>query len=103
MKDIFKSKKFQLIGVALVVVILFGLVYELGYANGGRAANGGISDVTSLTNKETGMASSTDFSLFWQVWNILDNKYVATHSTSTVITSQDRSLRRHSRHGGLSR
>ena len=67
-----------------------GGVFWGGYVAGNKSANGGILRVTDLSNKELGMASSTDFALFWQVWNTINDKYVATHGTSTVITSQDR-------------
>ena len=76
--------------VGLIIVIVIGGVFWGGYVLGNKSANGGILRVTELSNKEVGMASSTDFALFWQVWNTLNDKYVATHGTSTIVTSQDR-------------
>ncbi len=76
--------------MSLVVVGIVGGIFWGGYVLGNKAANGGILRISELSNKESGMASTTDFALFWQVWNTLNDKYVATHGTSTIITSQDR-------------
>ncbi len=49
-----------------------------------------IEKVTTLTNKEDGKPANVDFAPFWKAWNILNDKYVATHATSTQITDQDK-------------
>ncbi len=84
-----KSNWLKIVG-GLIVVGIIGGVFWGGYVLGNKSANGGILRITELSNKEVGMASSTDFALFWQVWNTLNDKYVATHGTSTIVTSQDR-------------
>ncbi len=49
-----------------------------------------IERVTTLSNKEVGKPENVDFSPFWKAWIILNEKYVATHATSTQVTDQDK-------------
>lgn len=59
----------------------------------GRAQYPGIERVTELTNKEGGKPEQVDFSTFWQAWNIINDKYIATNGTSTSekpVTSQEK-------------
>jgi len=46
-----------------------------------------IKKVEALTGKTTGQPAMTDFSLFWRVWNVLDDRYVNGNSTSTNLTT----------------
>ena len=72
-----------------VGLFLLGTYY--GYTN--RPA---IESVTSLYNKEESKPATVDFSLFWEAWKILEERYVDTsgglNSTSTVnqITDQEK-------------
>ncbi|MDD4988941.1 MAG: S41 family peptidase [Candidatus Pacebacteria bacterium] len=50
-----------------------------------------IDKVTTLTGKEDGKPATVDFSPFWKAWNLLNEKYVPTHGTSTPLaTDQDK-------------
>lgn len=65
--------------VALVVVslALLGGVFSLGYFSGVRNKPA-ISEVSTLINKEVGKPEQTDFSLFWQAWSTLNQKFVGS-------------------------
>lgn len=49
-----------------------------------------IESITNLYNKEEAKPATVDFSLFWEAWKILEEKYVDTHgsTTSTSTLSQ---------------
>ncbi len=48
-------------------------------------------DSLSIKNRDMGKPSDVDFALFWEVWNTLNTKYVATHGTSTIpVSDQDK-------------
>ncbi|MEK7180359.1 MAG: S41 family peptidase, partial [Patescibacteria group bacterium] len=48
-------------------------------------------DQVSLLNKEEGKPSNVDFSLFWRTWNILNEKFVSTStSTDHAVTDQEK-------------
>jgi carboxyl-terminal processing protease len=71
--------------VALVVVLG---TFALGtYVGMSQPVDG---SSASLKNRESGKPSDVDFSLFWKVWNTLDEKYVNTTASGTVATDQDR-------------
>ncbi len=45
----------------------------------------------SVVNKDMGKPGNVDFAPFWEAWNILSEKYVATHKGATgAITDQDK-------------
>ena len=41
-----------------------------------------IEKVTSLSGKETGVATKVDFSPFWKVWNTINEKYPEAAKTT---------------------
>jgi len=43
-----------------------------------------------LLNKETDKPSDVDFAIFWKAWNALDQKYVATGTSTERVTSEER-------------
>ncbi len=50
-----------------------------------------IDKVVTLSNKEEDKPATVDFSPFWKAWNLLNEKYVPTHGTSTPpATDQDK-------------
>src|SRR3989338_6866523 len=67
------------------VVLTFGLFFVLGIYIGfsNRPA---IEKVIGLSNKENPLTVQTDFSPFWKVWNIIDEKYPKADG----ITAQNR-------------
>ncbi len=89
------TKNLRAYKVVLIFILFLGLMFALGTVYGRNQASTDYSSVISdkliLNNSE---ASSTDGPIdmepFWQVWNILDNKFVATGKTVGTTTSQDR-------------
>ena len=78
------SKKIPSIIISLAVI---GSVFSIGYYagnNNDQSANAS----TYLENMETDKPESVDFSPFWKAWNILNEKYVPT-STSTPQALSD--------------
>ena len=71
----------RLISEQLLLVLfslaLLGGVFGLGYYTG-KVHYPAIETITELSNKEVGQPSTTDFSLFWQAWNTLNQKYAGS-------------------------
>ena len=86
MKKILSSTQWSVAASALLLILgSFSLGTYVGHS---QAANDSSSNIIS---KDIGKESDVDFSIFWKVWNTLDDKYVATHGTSTAnITDKDR-------------
>jgi len=81
MKPLVKNIIFSLISIALIAIIFFG-----GYVSGKE------SKVLSVPTDLTGTlnaSESADFSAFWKVWNLIDEKFAAATSTNE-ISDQDR-------------
>ncbi|HZS42917.1 MAG TPA: S41 family peptidase [Candidatus Paceibacterota bacterium] len=72
----------------ILAILLLGGSFFLGLSVG-NANHPPINDITTLSNKESGQPDQVDFSPFWKAWGIVNEKYVATHSTTTV-SDQDR-------------
>ena len=68
MIEFFKTRRAY--ATVLLCVFVFGFGIYLGYNN--RPA---IEKVLTLTGKETAVATTTDFSPFWKVWNVINDKY----------------------------
>jgi len=85
LKHFFEQKIVMFVAALLVVAGAFAGGLYLGTSHVSA-----ISQVTDLTNKEVGMSATTtaDFSMFWTVWNLLDQKYVATHASTTDSAQQ---------------
>ncbi|MES2214169.1 MAG: S41 family peptidase [Patescibacteria group bacterium] len=75
----------QKIGIALVAVVLFFAGYHLGESH--AVATGPLRGVTNITEGEP---SGVDFAPFWRAWNVLNDKYVATATTTKLVTDQDK-------------
>lgn len=78
MNDFFKYRAY-IFSTLLVVGIIFFTGYYFGKQNTSE-----INKVTALINKTKGAPSDVDFALFWKAWNIVNDKYVTTNSTTTV-------------------
>jgi len=65
------SKKFLIfiVFVSLIAGFSIGLEYQV-------TNNSSVLDVKELINKEAGKPKNVDFSLFWDVWNLLQTRYV---------------------------
>lgn len=67
----------------LVPVLIFGA----GLYIGSRGQISDIEKVSYIGNKEPTIPTTADFAPFWKVWNVLNDKFVDTHATSTSSTS----------------
>jgi carboxyl-terminal processing protease len=77
-------KKILLIS-SLVILGSFSLGAYVGHSQ--AAAD----SFSSIKNRDEGKPSDVDFALFWEVWNTLNDKYVATHGTTTIpVTDQEK-------------
>ncbi len=73
---------------AVVIVAVFFGGFLSGRANMAEASK--VQVLEAALNADKGQtASSTDFTLFWKVWSILNEKFVRTNSASST-TDQDR-------------
>ena len=81
----------QKIGIGAVCLVVVGGSFFVGTYVGQSHAS--VDTSYNIQNKDEGKASNVDFSVFWKVWNILDEKYVATHGvgTSTLAISSSTS------------
>lgn len=71
-------------------IIVLSVVYFLGFNSGKQSAYSSISSVATLENKTTGEPSTVDFGIFWKTWNLLNEKYVATATSSKPVSDQDK-------------
>ncbi len=76
----------KLISIALAILIAGGS-FGFGFFAGAKSVPA-IDRVSGVANKEAN-AASVDFSPFWEAWNILNEKFVST-STSTAATDQEK-------------
>ncbi|MFC1756472.1 S41 family peptidase [Patescibacteria group bacterium] len=60
-----------------ILVVVFGMGYGLGKGKNSEAGSEEVLfDQTVIANKNKGEDSAVDFSLFWEVWDLLGEKYV---------------------------
>lgn len=81
--------------VVIILLVFIGLAFVLGVSYGQNHSDFNLNPLAGLNIVNNVVASSSeaiDMAPFWKVWDLLDNKYVATQSASstTVITNQDR-------------
>jgi len=69
MKEFFKTKLWTIASAVVVAILLFltGIYVGVGYRSE-------IEKVTGLSAKETQVETQADFSPFWKVWNIINEK-----------------------------
>jgi len=85
MKNFLASTTVTLVAISL---FLIGGAFSLGnYVGQSQAAT---VSFASITHRNTDKPSDVDFSLFWKVWQTLDEKYVATHGTTTPVSNEVR-------------
>lgn len=72
------SKRFS---TALLLLLVIGGAFFLGYQQGEKRIPAELK-ITELQNKETGKPELVDFSPFWRAWNVINEKFVTT-ATST--------------------
>jgi len=71
-------------------IIILSVVYFLGFNSGKQSVYSSVSSVTTLENKSTGEPSNVDFGMFWKAWNLLNEKYVATATSTKPVTDKDK-------------
>lgn len=71
----------KIVGLVVIILLVAGS-FTLGayYGLGRRPA---ISTVDQLANKDSNQPEKVDFSIFWQTWKLLDEKYVNGNGTTT--------------------
>lgn len=72
------GKKFIL---ALALVFSLGTTFFAG-AMVGFSVRPGIDKITSIANKETAVVTNADFGPFWEAWNILNEKFIFSATTT---------------------
>jgi len=84
-------KRYRLL---LIIILFLGLSFVLGVSFGKNHSNLNLYSNIGLNIINNDYIASTteavDMAPFWQVWKLLDEKYVATKKQSTTTTSQDR-------------
>ncbi len=75
----FWSKQLSLIAIAVLVI---GVSFFVGFSAGVHSRPA-IERVTALDHKEDGKPTKVDFSAFWKAWNILNDKFVSTATTTS--------------------
>ncbi len=65
----------------LVVVLFFAIGVDIGFHN-----RPDIDKVVNITNKETEVSTTTDFSPFWKVWNTINEK----NPSASKVSDQDK-------------
>ena len=78
-KSVWMRKSFQTIAVTVIVLAALIGTFSTGAYLGEQNYVPGIEGATTLSNKLDTATSTTDFSPFWKVWNILNAQFVATH------------------------
>lgn len=66
----------------ITAVIIIAASFEIGFVFGQKNPPA-ISQVVGIDNKSSEISSSTDFGSFWKAWNVLNERYVPTHGTTT--------------------
>jgi carboxyl-terminal processing protease len=85
-------KKFRLV-IALVLIIGTSFILGISFGRNHPSVIASETRQSSLNIINNNTASSTeiiDMAPFWKVWNLLSEKYVATHKNSTTTSDQDR-------------
>lgn len=85
----FLTSQIFLVVIAVIIVLgAFGSGVYVGYDN--RPA---FKTITDLVHKDTPVTvQSADFDPFWKVWQLLNEKFVQTHGTSTEPVSNDKKV-----------
>jgi len=73
------------VSIVLLVVLIVGTAFYSGLSLGEKKANAStVAIEAALLNKDLGKPEGVDFGAFWKAWEVLNNKYVPTTSTTSV-------------------
>ncbi len=79
------------LGSLLLSIALLVGVFFIGTLVGIHSSEAKVPSISSVINQSTGQPTNVDFSIFWKAWSLLDEKYVATGTTTTsTSTTEDR-------------
>jgi len=82
-----KKESTSFLGLGLAILLATATFFSgLHFGSGlGLEAN-----VASLFNKESQANTSADLTQFWHVWNLLDQKFVSSSTTTASVSSEER-------------
>ncbi len=75
MRDFFKSKIAPIVILVIAGFFVFGIYIGINYRSP-------IERVTGISGKETAVTTTADFSSFWKVWNLINEKYPGASDTT---------------------
>ena len=74
------AKRFS---TGFVLLLIIGGAFFFGYQQGGKHISAELT-ITELQNKDIGQPEQVDFSSFWQTWNVINEKFVTTATSTTA-------------------
>ena len=74
------SKRFS---TGFILLLIIGGAFFFGYQQGGKHISAELT-ITELQNKDIGQPEQVDFSSFWQAWNVINEKFVTTATSTTA-------------------
>jgi len=69
----------------IILILSFGFFYFVGYLHGHENLKFYKGYIPQIQNKELGKPSDIDFSLFWDVWNKVEEKYPGTFDRTKMF------------------
>lgn len=87
------SKRLQVVGVFMLLVVFFGVGAWTGTVQERIQAQTTniISPSSSITTTvQSGRGERADLSQFWKAWDVLEEEFVQTHSSSSLPTEQEK-------------
>lgn len=76
-------------GRVITLILVAGVFFYAGFYKGTQRVSS-LAQSDQVVNKTLGQSEGVDFSPFWKAWDILNEKYVPTATTSTSVTDQDK-------------
>jgi len=74
------SKRFS---TGFILLLIIGGAFFFGYQQGEKHISAELK-IAELQNKDTGQPEQVDFSSFWQAWNVINEKFVTTATSTTA-------------------
>lgn len=75
------------LSLILKILIPIGLFFAGFYIGTNQAKISDLDKITYISNKESPIPITADFSAFWKTWNIINEKFVDNHPTTTGASS----------------
>ena len=74
------SKRFS---TGFILLLIIGGAFFFGYQQGEKHISAELK-IAELQNKDTGQPEQVDFASFWQAWNVINEKFVTTATSTTA-------------------